>query len=100
MMRLWALAWALATALGITAGAQAPDRTRPPAPGQPPTLALPTIHKRALSNGVPVFFVESHEVPVAQLNLVIRAGSADDPRGRFGIASLTAAKIGRASCRE
>jgi predicted Zn-dependent peptidase len=37
--------------------------------------------------------VELHEVPVAQVNLLVRTGSADDPAGKYGIASLTAAML-------
>src|SRR5436190_1934043 len=72
---------------------QAPDRTRPPAIGPAPTLKLPAIAKRQLSSGLPVWIVESHEVPVVQINLVVRSGSADDPAGQFGIASLVAAML-------
>ena len=72
---------------------QKPDRTKPPAVGDAPKLVLPPIQKRTLSNGVRVWIVESHEVPVAQVNLVILAGSADDPAGKFGVASLTAAML-------
>ena len=61
---------------------QAPDRTHPPQPGPPPALHLPTIQKRQLSNGLPVWLVELHEVPVAQVNLVVLRGSADDPAGQ------------------
>jgi predicted Zn-dependent peptidase len=72
---------------------QAPDRTHPPQPGPPPALKLPTIQKQKLSNGLPVWIVESHEVPVAQINLVVYSGTANDPPGKFGIASLTAAML-------
>src|SRR5437763_8612229 len=78
---------------GATLGAQAPDRTRLPQPGPPPVVHLPTIQKRQLSNGLPVWLVELHEVPVAQVNLVVLRGSADDPTGKFGIATLTAAML-------
>jgi predicted Zn-dependent peptidase len=69
------------------------DRTRPPAVGAPARLTLPAVQKRALSNGLAVWLVETHEVPIAQVNLVIQAGSGDDPAGQFGIASLTAAML-------
>ena len=61
--------------------------------GPPPALKLPAIQKRQLSNGLPVWIVELHEVPVAQVNLVVLSGSADDPAGKFGVASLTAAML-------
>jgi zinc protease len=70
-----------------------PDRSRPPAPGPPAQLDLPDIQKRTLSNGLAVWLVERHEVPIAQINVVVRAGAGDDPAGTFGTASLTAAML-------
>jgi predicted Zn-dependent peptidase len=72
---------------------QAPDRSRAPALGPVPQLDLPEIQKRALSNGLPVWIVESHEVPLVQVSLIVQAGSGDDAAGKFGIASLTAAML-------
>jgi predicted Zn-dependent peptidase len=86
----------IAALLSVSAAAlsaQAPDRTRPPAAGPAPALKLPTIQKRQLSNGLPVWIVELHEVPVAQVNLVVRTGTAGDPAGKYGIASLTASML-------
>jgi predicted Zn-dependent peptidase len=79
----------------VSAGlfAQAPDRSKPPALGPAPTLKLPQIQKRQLSNGLPVWIVELHEVPVVQVNLIVMAGTADDPTGKYGIASLTSAML-------
>jgi predicted Zn-dependent peptidase len=71
----------------------APDRTKPPALGAPAPLNLPEIQKRTLSNGLPVWLVESHEVPLVQINLLVKAGAGDDPAGKFGVASLTAAML-------
>ena len=79
--------------VGITLSAQSPDRRLPPASGQAPALKLPVIQKRKLSNGLPVWIVEFHEVPVAQVSLVVSTGSADDPTGKYGLASLTAAML-------
>ncbi len=72
---------------------QAPDRTRPPQAGPPPVVRLPAIQKRQLSNGLPVWLVELHEVPVAQVSLLVLRGSADDAAGKFGVATLTAAML-------
>jgi predicted Zn-dependent peptidase len=74
-------------------GAQAPDRTKPPQPGPTPVLKLPAIQKRQLSNGLPVWIVERHGVPVVQVNLVVLHGSADDPAGKFGLTSLMTAML-------
>src|SRR6202040_339427 len=72
---------------------QAPDRSHPPQPGPPAPLRLPAIQKQRLSNGLPVWIVEMHEVPVAQVNLVVFSGSTDDPAGKFGVASLAMAML-------
>ena len=69
------------------------DRTKAPALAPAPSLTLPPIDKQTLSNGLAVWIVETHEVPLAQVNLVVRAGSGDDPSGKFGTASLTAAML-------
>ena len=50
------------------ASAQKPDRTKPPALGPTPSLKLPAIQKQKLSNGLAVWIVEHHEVPLAQIN--------------------------------
>jgi zinc protease len=72
---------------------QAPDRSHPPQPGPPAPLHLPSIQKLKLSNGLPVWIVELHEVPVAQINLVVLSGTANDPPGKYGVASLAAAML-------
>ena len=72
------------------ASTQKPDRSAPPRPAAPPALKLPPVQKQKLSNGVDVWVVEQHEVPMLQVNLIVRAGSAADPAGKFGVASMTA----------
>jgi zinc protease len=78
---------------GCSRPPEPPDRSKPPALGAAPELKLPAIQKAALSNGVPIWLVESHEVPLVQVNLLIRSGSGDDPAGKFGLASLTMAML-------
>jgi predicted Zn-dependent peptidase len=80
-------------ASGSLLAQERPDRSKPPALAPPPTLDLPTIQKRMLSNGLPLWIIESHEVPVVQVNLVVEVGSGDDPADTFGLASLTAAML-------
>jgi len=89
--RLIVVAWLLA---GASAFAQAPlDRSKAPVPGPPPELRLPEIQKRVLSNGLPVWVVEVHEVPVVQVSLVVQAGGSADPSGKLGVASMTSAML-------
>ncbi len=51
--------------------------------------ALPKIEHWALANGVRVYFVESHELPMVSISAVFDAGSARDTRGKEGLAQLT-----------
>jgi zinc protease len=61
-----------------------------PKPQADPTLKLPVIQRRKLSNGLEVLIVEQHELPVVNMNLVIKSGAASDPANMPGLASLTA----------
>jgi zinc protease len=92
-MKRLALLGAFAVALPAMLAAQQPDRARPPTAGAAPSLTLPRVEERTLANGLDVWLVEAREVPLVQLNLVIHAGSGDDPEGEFGLASLTAAML-------
>ncbi len=67
-----------------------PDRSAPPKPGPVKPLKLPAVERLALSNGVGVLLVPMHEVPVAEVLLVVRAGATADPAGREGLARTTA----------
>jgi zinc protease len=79
--------------LATTHAQQRADRSKPPALGPAPQLKVPPIEKRTLSNGLPVWIIEQTEVPLAQVNLVVHAGSGDDPQTAFGLASFTAAML-------
>jgi predicted Zn-dependent peptidase len=83
----------LALVGGCSRPPEPPDRSKPPALGPAPELKLPPIQRATLSNGLPIVLVESHEVPLVQVNLLILTGSADDPAGKFGVASLTSAML-------
>ena len=91
-MRVWAAVIALLLTVGVSAQ-QGPDRSTAPVPGPAPALKLPPIQKRALANGLPVWIVEMHEVPVANVTLIVKAGAGDDPAGKYGVASFTAAML-------
>jgi predicted Zn-dependent peptidase len=81
---------ALPGSVAAQQAAQAPDRTHPPAVGPAPTLHEPPVERRTLANGLPVWIVEAHDVPVVQVELAVGAGSGADPAQKFGLASLTA----------
>ena len=79
-----------ALACAAPLAAQQPDRSAPPRLGEPPTLSLPPIREQRLSNGLPVLLMEKHDVPVVEIDVLVRAGTAYDPPDRIGLASLVA----------
>ncbi len=78
--------------LGIlmTAFTQDIDRTiRPKAQGIP-KVDLPDIQKTTLKNGLKVWLVEAHELPLVAFNLVLQTGSDTDPIAKSGLATMAA----------
>ena len=69
--------------------AQSPDRNQPPQLPDPKPLKLPPIRQFELSNGLKVILMEKHEIPLIQFNVVIKAGSVNDPEDKTGLANLT-----------
>ena len=54
----------------------------------------PVIEHWQGAKGVNVYFVEAHELPIVDLQLILDAGSARDPAGKGGLATLTSSLIG------
>ncbi len=63
----------------------------PAAPGF--RIAAPV--RTVLKNGLTLLVLERHEIPLVQLQLMIRSGAAADPAGKEGTASLTASLLSR-----
>ncbi|HEX5708358.1 MAG TPA: pitrilysin family protein [Pyrinomonadaceae bacterium] len=76
-----------------------PDTSRLPKPGPEPSLTLPAIERRTLSNGLEVLVVRHAELPVVNMNLVVKTGGAADPADRAGLASMTASMIDEGTTR-
>jgi len=70
--------------------AQAPDRTKPPALGPTPSVKINQVQRFTLKNGLLVVVYEKHEVPIVQMNLVVKAGSVNENPAKLGLAGLTA----------
>lgn len=62
--------------------------TRPP-PGPVPAFALPQFQKAELKNGMTVYVVEEHGLPMVTAAVVVRAGSAQESAKDAGLAALT-----------
>jgi zinc protease len=66
-----------------------PWRNTVPTPGPPPATPLPNVERFTLANGLAVWLVESHRLPLVGASLVSRVGSGADPPDRPGLADLT-----------
>ncbi len=92
----------LCAGVPLTAGAggdagQATARSWPsegpprPLPARPVTF--PPYEIRKLPNGLQVVLVSQHEQPAVSVRMLVRAGAAQDPDGKMGLAMLTAALL-------
>jgi len=57
------------------------------------TPPMAADHRHELSNGVVVFVVEEHELPLVNLAVTVRTGSYFDPPEKLGLASLTGSQM-------
>lgn len=65
-------------------------RIRVPGPGRPSPLKLPIPKRFQLPNGLAVYLLEQHGLPVVSANLVVLSGSDRNPPHLPGLASFTA----------
>ena len=64
------------------------ERVAPPAPGPLQPFTAPAVAERRLANGMRVVVARSTDLPLSAVNLVFGGGSAADPAGRPGVASM------------
>ena len=69
-------------------------RSKAPVAGAPRAAVTPKAERWKLANGMEVLLVERHELPVVTLELVLEGGSAWDPLGKEGLASVCMALQG------
>jgi zinc protease len=65
----------------------------PPGPLPAREVRFPPYELQTLPNGLQVVAVLHHEQPVLSMRVVVRAGSASDPKGKLGLASLVASLL-------
>src|ERR1051325_430812 len=58
--------------------------------GSAQTLKLPPHEKVVLKNGLTLLVMEKHGVPIVSFSAIVKTGSADDPVGQEGLATVTA----------
>ena len=86
------LALASLLVLGLSASAQAQTRNwpseRPPRPLAERSVKFPPYAVKTMGNGLQVIAVSHHEQPAVSLRLLVRAGAAQDPDDKPGVAAL------------
>jgi zinc protease len=85
------LAWSVASSVA----AQVLDwpTERPPRPLPARDITFPPYQIRTLPNGLQVVAVSHHEQPAVSIRLILRAGGAQDPVTRPGVAYVAAALL-------
>src|SRR3982751_901959 len=63
-------------------------RAQPPAPGAPVEFHAPVPQQLTLKNGLRVYLIERHGVPLVSVSLALRSGADTDPPGKAGLSSL------------
>ncbi len=64
-----------------------------PQPSTAPRPTIPHVVRETLPNGLQILFARSGEVPVCEIGLLVDAGTSSEPKGKEGIASLTAQSL-------
>ena len=64
-----------------------------PKPGPPRSYRFPEFRDERLPGGIRLITAPVAKLPVVTVLLVVDAGSTNDPRGKEGVAALTAATL-------
>lgn len=86
---------ALLLCVGAPAAAQVPNwpTERPPRPLPAKDVKFPPYEIKTLPNGLQVIAVPHHEQPAISMRIIVRAGAAQDPENRPGLAAFAAALL-------
>ncbi|MGE0547880.1 MAG: insulinase family protein [Kofleriaceae bacterium] len=68
-------------------------RANQPSAGEPRPYRFPKIKPFTLKNGIKVFLVEQHELPLVSIDLNFEGGGIVDPKGKEGLASVCMAML-------
>jgi predicted Zn-dependent peptidase len=67
---------------------QEPFRAEQPAAGDKRPFQLPAIKQIRLANGLQVYLVEQHSLPIVSIDLNVDGGSRNDPKDKRGLAEV------------
>jgi zinc protease len=82
-----------ARAVNVTASTATLPKVLPPGPGPRRDLRFPGVVRSQTKQGLEVNSVELGQLPLVQIKLVVRSGSAADPEEMPGLAHLTGAML-------
>ena len=68
-------------------------RAHQPAAGAPRPFRLPAVKPFTLANGIKVYLVEQHTLPIVSMDLNFDGGGIADPKGKDGLASICMAML-------
>ena len=66
------------------------DRSVPPVPGPDPSVTPPEVWQADAANGMKIFGIEQHELPLVTYSIVIKGGHMLDDISKPGVARFTA----------
>lgn len=66
------------------------DRSKEPTPGPDPEITLPKIWQSQLSNGMKLFGIEQHELPLIQFSIILNGGQMLENMNKVGVSNLFA----------
>jgi zinc protease len=66
-----------------------PEWTELPGPSSPAAFQTPRVVRKTLSNGMELWALPWHTLPIMSAHVQIPVGTADDPAGKSGLATLT-----------
>lgn len=95
----WPARVALASVVSLTIAVPASAQNAgwpsegPPRPLAARDVTFPPYEVRTLENGLQTMAVLHHEQPVVSIRMIVRAGSAHDPRDKAGLARLAASLL-------
>lgn len=72
---------------GVVFGAKKWEKIKTP---EMRDVIVPQVHRESMDNGIELFVLEDHELPLFRMTLVMKGGSAHNPKNKLGLAGLTA----------
>jgi zinc protease len=64
------------------------DRSVEPGVGSDPEIILPTVWQETLGNGMKLYGIEHHELPLIQFTMTVKGGQLLDDFNKIGVANL------------